>query len=210
MPSPFPGMDPYLESPEIFPDFHDSMITYLREHLQASLPAPYFAAIGRRVWIEFSQRTIEPDVHILRGGRRSSTERRGVAEALAVVNPPTAHPFAVRVAQDEFHEPFIEIYLRDRQDKRLVTSLELLSLSNKTPGAQGRDLYTRKQRELLATQVHLVEIDLLRGGVHATAVPVEPARALCGPFDYHVSMHHFDDLETFYIYPICLDQCLPA
>ena len=39
MPSPFPGMDPYLESPEIFPDVHDSMITYLREALQASLPA---------------------------------------------------------------------------------------------------------------------------------------------------------------------------
>jgi hypothetical protein len=40
MPSPFPGMDPYLENPEIFPDFHDSFITYLREVLQASLPAP--------------------------------------------------------------------------------------------------------------------------------------------------------------------------
>ena len=45
MPSPFPGIDPYLESPEIFPDFHDSFITYLRETLQASLPAPYFAAL---------------------------------------------------------------------------------------------------------------------------------------------------------------------
>lgn len=43
MPSPFPGMDPYLENPEIFPDFHDSVITYLREYLQACLPEPYFA-----------------------------------------------------------------------------------------------------------------------------------------------------------------------
>ena len=24
MPSPFPGMDPYLESPDIWPDFHDA------------------------------------------------------------------------------------------------------------------------------------------------------------------------------------------
>ena len=40
MPSPFPGMDPYLESPEIFPDFHDSFITYLREALQAACPPP--------------------------------------------------------------------------------------------------------------------------------------------------------------------------
>ena len=56
MPSPFPGMDPYLEQPEIFPDLHDSLITYLRETLQASLPNPYFAVLGRRIWIEFSQR----------------------------------------------------------------------------------------------------------------------------------------------------------
>jgi Protein of unknown function (DUF4058) len=55
MPSPFPGMDPYLENPEIFPDFHDSMITYIREALQACLPVPYFAALGRRVRIEVSR-----------------------------------------------------------------------------------------------------------------------------------------------------------
>lgn len=40
MPSPFPGMDPYLENPEILPDFHDSFLTYLREALQSGLPAP--------------------------------------------------------------------------------------------------------------------------------------------------------------------------
>ena len=66
MPSPFPGMDPYLENPEIFPDFHDSVITYLREAVQASLPAPYFAALGRRVWIEVSRRSVGPDVQIQR------------------------------------------------------------------------------------------------------------------------------------------------
>ena len=36
MPSPFPGMDPYLESVEIVPDFHDSAITYLRETLSST------------------------------------------------------------------------------------------------------------------------------------------------------------------------------
>ena len=64
MPSSFPGMDPYLEDPEIFPDFHDSFITYLREHLQANLPIPYFAAIGRQLWIEVSRRSIGPDVEV--------------------------------------------------------------------------------------------------------------------------------------------------
>ncbi len=204
MPSPFPGMDPYLESPDIFPDFHDSFITYLRERLQASLPAPYIAALGRRVWIEIARRTIGSAVNVL---QFPCTE---AAATLTVTAPPVAQPVAVRVAHDEFREPFIEIYTKDEQGKRLVTSLEILSLSNKTPGAHGRDLYRRKQHELLASQVHLVEIDLLRGGEHASAVPLDAAREACGPFDYHISVHRFDDLETFYIYPIHLQDRLPV
>jgi Protein of unknown function (DUF4058) len=38
MPSPFPGMDPYLESPRYWQDFHGSFITYAREALQSQLP----------------------------------------------------------------------------------------------------------------------------------------------------------------------------
>ncbi len=77
MPSPFPGMDPYPESPEVFPDFHDSFITYLREALQAELPAPYFAALGRRLWIEASRRSIGPDLEVRRG-RTSGHASRGI------------------------------------------------------------------------------------------------------------------------------------
>ena len=84
MPSPFPGMDPYLENPEIFPDFHDSAITYLREALQASLPAPYFAALGRRVWIEVSRRSVGPDVQIQRERIGMTSPRQSVATASAV------------------------------------------------------------------------------------------------------------------------------
>ncbi len=210
MPAPFPGMDPYLEHPEIYPDFHDSIITYLREALQASLPEPYFAALGRRVWIEISRRSIGPDVEVRQIGGPSvrRTEPSGAA-GVAVADPAVARPVVVRVAHDEFREPFIEIYVRNDQGKRLVASIEILSLTNKTPGAHGRDLYKRKQQEILASQVHLVEIDLLRGGQHTTAVPLERALAECGSFDYHVSAHCFDDLETFYVYPIRLEDRLP-
>ena len=204
----FPGMDPYLENPEIFPDFHDSIITYLREVLQASLPAPYFAALGRRVWIEVSRRSIGPDVEVRRTGGPSPRRTEPVG-AVAVAKPPVARPVVVKVAHDELREPFIEIYVRTDEGKRLITSIEILSLANKTPGAHGRDLYKRKQKEILASQVHLVEIDLLRGGEHTTAVPMDRALAECGSFDYHVSVHGFDDLETFYVYPIRLEDRLP-
>src|SRR3954447_26088085 len=61
----------------------------------------------------------------------------------------------------------------------------------------------------LASRVNLVEIDLLRGGEHVTAVPLESAVASCGAFDYHVSVHHFDDFESFFVYPITLEEPLP-
>jgi Protein of unknown function (DUF4058) len=209
MPSPFPGMDPYLEHPEIFPDFHDSFITYLREAIQASLPTPYLAVLGRRIWIELSRRSIGPDVQV-RHGARTGTERTESAGGIALVEPRAASPVAVKVAHDELREPFIEIQARDGGGKRLVASIELLSISNKTPGEHGRELYQRKQKELLSGKVHLVEIDLLRAGTHTTAVPLDNAIEACGAFDYHVSVHRFDDVETFFVYPISIGSPLPA
>jgi hypothetical protein len=209
MPSPFPGMDPFLENPEIFPDLHDSFITYLREALQANLPGSYSAVLGRRVWIEFSRRLIGPDLEIRRG-RAVSTRVSQFSGSVAVVSSLLAQPVTIRVAHDESREPFIEIYTRGVEGKRLVTSIELLSLANKTPGEQGRDLYTRKQKEILSSQVNLVEIDLLREGEHMTAVPRVPAIDACGSFDYHVSVHCFDELGTFLVYPIHLQDSLLA
>jgi hypothetical protein len=52
MPGPFPGMDPWLERPGLFPSFHNTFIAGLMEAINAVVPPPYFAAIGTRVVIE--------------------------------------------------------------------------------------------------------------------------------------------------------------
>jgi hypothetical protein len=129
MPSPFPGMDPYLENPEIFPDFHDSLITYLREAVQASLPVPYFAVLGRRVWTEVSRRSIGPDVQIQRARAGTTLARAAAPSTSAVATEPTARPVTVKVTHDEFREPFDEIFIRGDEGKRLVTSIEVLPAS---------------------------------------------------------------------------------
>jgi hypothetical protein len=85
----------------------------------------------------------------------------------------------------------------------------VLSLTNKTMRSQGRRLYVRKQREIPASQIHLVEIDLLRGGRHTTAVPLRRARAKAGAFDYHVGIHRFDHVEDYFVDPIRLQHGLP-
>src|SRR5438552_15947794 len=72
------------------------------------------------------------------------------------------------VPHDETTECFVEI--RTVEEKpRLVTVIEVLSLSTKTPDTEGRKLYLKHQQTLLTGQVNLVEIDLLRGGTHTTA-----------------------------------------
>jgi hypothetical protein len=209
MPSPFPGMDPYLEHPEILPDLHDSFTIYLREALQPRLPEPYYADIGQRVWVEISERYIEPDFNVLRA-RRPPDASHEAYSGTAVAAPPRALPVVVHVPHDERREPFVEIYVREGSGRRLVTTIEVLSLTNKTPGEHGRSLYLRKQQEILNSKVHLVEIDLLRAGEHTSAVPLRRAVRAAGAFDYHVCVHHYDNLEDYFLYSIRLEDRLPA
>jgi hypothetical protein len=206
MPSPFPGMDPFLEDQDIFPDFHDRFVTHLSESIQERLPPPYIAALGRRAWIEVSERFVGPDVQVV---RPVSALIEGEGVAVAVAAAPRSKPLVIRVVHDERHEPFIEIYMGRGSERRLVTSVELLSLSNKTPGERGRDLYLRKQKEILDGKVHLVEIDLLRGGEHTTAVPHYRLAKVAGEYEYHVSIHHYDNLEDYFVYPIRRNEPLP-
>jgi len=138
-----------------------------------------------------------------------SSSRATVPSASPVAIQPIARPVTVKVAHDEFREPFVEILIRGDEGKRLVTSIEVLSLSNKTPGEQGRELYVRKKNEILSSKANLVEIDLLRAGQHVSAVPLEAATDVCGDFDYHVSVHCYDDRDTFFVYPIALEERLP-
>jgi len=208
MPSPFPGMDPYLEDGEIFPDFHDRFIIHLSEFLQPQLPEPYYAGIGRRAWIEVSERYIGPDVEVGRQeGGRDSGERSGAATAVVVDR--VTEPVVIHVPHDERVEPFVEVYHGRGSERRLVTSIEMLKPENKDTRKQARELYLMKQREVLESKVHLIEIDLLRGGGHTTAVPLHRLRRVVSQYDYHVCVHRFDNFEDYYVYPILLRQQLP-
>lgn len=209
MPSPFPGMDPYLERPDVFGTLHDNMITYIIESLQPRLPAPYFADTGRRVWVEMSHRMIEPDVNVRRVAENGGDDAGG-ALAVATATLVCAEPVVVTVPHDEHREPFVQIMAQTEEGERLVTLIEVLSPTNKTPGSKGRDLYVRKQQEILDSPIHLVEIDLLRGGEHTTAVPRAFALRKTGPFDYHVCVHRSEHFEDYLVYPIALPMRLPT
>ena len=216
MPSPFPGMDPYLERSRWFRGLHNSLIFCLQEALQPLLPAPYFALSGELIWMEGSERYVDPDVDVLRrvpSGPREAVESGEEGGVATLVAQAEDGPIVVTVPQspdEERTEPYLEIYARREGEDRLVTSIEVLSLTNKTLGSEGRQKYLEKQQEILSGQVHLVEIDLLRGGAHSSAVPLWLAREKAGPFDYHVSVRRFDRPGEFLVYPIPLQRRLPT
>jgi hypothetical protein len=208
MPSPFPGMDPYLELPAFFPGLHDRLINALSEALQGRLPEPYYAEIGVRTWVEVSQRQIEPDVEVLRAERPtpvSETSNGGVAVAVQT----RTEPLVIRVPYEAHRDTRVDLYNNAGGEEKLITTIEILSPANKTPGAKGRDLYLRKQEEVLDSSTHLVEIDLLRGGQHTTAVPKDRLAKKAPGYDYHVCVHHFDNLEDHFVWPFTLADSLP-
>ncbi len=102
MPSPIPGMDPFLEDPAVFPDLHDSLITELRNAINAQLPPPYYASSASRVWVEPSQRRVGPDVNVLRPERPGSGNSASPPVAAAVARPPVV----VRIPPKSFVRPF--------------------------------------------------------------------------------------------------------
>jgi hypothetical protein len=209
MPSPFPGMDPWLERQGMFPSLHKTFIAYFLEAVNAVLPPPYFAAIGTRVLIEGeTDRLVEPDVDILRpvggNGSRGPAGGGGIATAEGI----EVKPVVVHVSPDAMTEWLVEVRTGDGYDE-LVTTVELLSRTNKRAGGEDRAAYLRKQREMVERRVNMVEIDLLRAGVQTTAVPLGPAIAKCGRFDYHVSVYRADRPTDFEVYPIRLPQRLP-
>ena len=182
MPSPFPGMDPYLEQLEFFPGLHDRLINQLSDALQEQLPVVYYADIRARIWIEYTSRGTVPDISLLRTAGPSGSQPTNGTEGSVAVRVPAA---VVKGTGEERRESFLEIR-SVRGDNSLVTAIEILSPTNKTPGAHGQSEYLKKQEEFLHSRVNLVEIDLLRGGRHTTAVPLKDAVKAAGPFDCHV------------------------
>jgi hypothetical protein len=209
MPSPFPGMDPFLEDPAVFPDLHDSFIAYLREALNSGLPAGYYAATNSRVWIEPARHRIGPDVNVL---KREGPSNGGIpvgGGGTAIADLVATEPVIVHVAKEEARESYLEIFSQNGKH-RLVATIEMLSRANKTPGEKGRGLYRKKQRAVLRRRVHLIEIDLLRAGKHTTAVPLDAAMQNTGGFDYHVCVRRFNRPQDYSVYPIHLPQRLPT
>jgi len=166
MSSPFPGMDPYLEDPAFWSDFHVEFIVCMRRALNQVLPDNYEASINERTaLVEASlpdTRVVLPDLAVT---RRDGASYPAAQVAGGVAIEPISVPI---LSEEEVREVWIEIYHRPERD--LVAVLELLSPSNKA--GSGRAEYLAKRRAVLRQSVHLVELDLLVGGQRIVTAPL--------------------------------------
>jgi hypothetical protein len=167
--SPFRGMDPFIEACGLWEDFHSHLIERIGERLADAAPDRYLVRTGERSYVvlveseEKRRHPILPDVSITAAVRKRKRLPKGSATALAEPDG-DGEPIAMRAfIQEEHRETFVEV-IEAGEHQRLITTVEVLSPSNKRPGTEGWELYQRKRQNLLLGNVSLVEIDLLLGG----------------------------------------------
>ncbi|MEL7143020.1 MAG: DUF4058 family protein [Cyanobacteria bacterium J06573_11] len=158
MTSPFPGMDPYLEHPEIWPGVHLFLIAALSDFLSPQLRPKYSVSVEVRMYESLDEQSLLvgiPDVVVQKNKRKEQTQPITVAVAEPKNQPTTVRvPMPVSVRQG-----FLEV--REVATKAVVTAIEILSPVNKRSGP-GRQTYKTKRQRVLGSETHLVEIDLLR------------------------------------------------
>ena len=218
--SPFPGMDPYLEAPDIWPDFHDRLAGVLSAMLNELLPQRYYARIQKRpelgVVLEAGiLRRIVPDVTVLRRTVREVQTTYVISHARVVVDRPrtVATPgIEFRIRTDPIQHHFVEI--RDAQmGHKVVTVIEIVSPSNKQPGPDRRS-YETKQQEVLSSDANLIELDLLRAGRRLLPYPELVAVVDELHPDYLVVLNRNTLREGYWmdftLYPVNLREMLPC
>lgn len=198
MPSPFPGVDPYLEG-YLWPDVHHALASKIRQHLTPQLRPRYTARLEVYV-VEDSLPESEigilyPDVEVMQTRQQSQTPAMPASASVAVtpapLTLPVLQPVTVRLANVE---------IRDTAQNLLVTCIEILSPVNKRE--PGLSTYRQKRQRLYQAGVHLIELDLLRRGTRPFSHPRLPEVA------YAIALTRAQS-GVINIWPLRLQDSLP-
>lgn len=180
----FPGMDPYLEAPGIWPGFHDALLFCIREALQPVLPERYYAELQTREEVGIggldTARILYPDLTVKEAWEGQTADASGKRTRGSLQAAVPEH--LVIVEEEPIRVSYLEIREAVRGG-RLVTMIEVLSPSNKIPG-QDRNAFERKQKDVFASEAHWIEMDLLRAGKRMGGHPGVDAHCRRRGYDY--------------------------
>jgi hypothetical protein len=182
MPSPFPGMDPYLENPDIWPDVHLSMLVGIGEQLTRTLRPQY---VGR---IELTTFTVAPD----------DPAKEFYIPDEGVIRPREREPFSARHRQLKVRRP---------ANGRVVTVIEIVSPWAKVAGSKGRDVLQEKRVTAVEAGMNWLEIDLLRTGDRTGELP--ECKLPPSAYRMYVNEKYPDGLRQ-HVWPVQLRDRLPV
>ena len=198
MPNPFPGMNPYLENPELWPEVHSRLIVAIADALGVYLRPKYRVAIEKRVYQISGEESLLvgiPDVLVARSPVKSDISRVAIAS-------PSVKPISVILpVPEEVREGYLEV--REVGTGEVVTVIEVLSPKNKRSGV-GKNAYEAKRQEVLSSLTNFVEIDLLRTG---EPTPILGKVIEC---DYRILVSRSFSRPQADLYAFDLPQPIPA
>ena len=201
MPSPFPGMNPYLEHDHVFHGFHQDLCTEIKRAIVPQVRPNYIADTDVSIYIHEptgEERLLgRPDVHVAEADRPDGTGRRRGGGATAVATPAVASAWLPTV--DVVEIPFVKIM--DRQTRRVVTVIEVLSRTNKV--GDDRAAYLAKRNGIRRSDAHFIEIDLLRAGL---PMPLETQVDAA----YRVMLSRAGERPAVVLWPVRLRDRLPV
>jgi len=201
MPSPFPGMDPYLEDPSEWGGVHHALIVAIAAQLNLRLPAGFRAKIEQYIRVEESEGDSEPERRLRNPDvfipDTPSPYRNGSSTAL--LSSPTLEMVLLPGELTRHRRVLIETL----DGRNVLTALELLSPSNKKIGPD-RSAYLNKRNEYLAAGTNLVEVDLLRSGLR---LPVgNPAPPVA---DYYILVSAAERRPMTSVWAFSVRQSIP-
>lgn len=205
MPSPFPGMDPYLEG-DMWQEFHETLASAIRAQVMPLISPKYVALLAKRYVVSPAalgimdldaprDQIFYPDMHVVEALAPTATLP---ASTGVLITEPTTEMISP-LAEDV---PVLSLEIRDVAERRLVTVVEILSPVNKY--GEGFQEYARRRTSLLSTRTHLLELDLLRRGTRL------PLRGQFPPAAYYAFLSRWQRRPVTQVWAIGLRERLPV
>lgn len=202
-------MDPYLEQPNFWSEFHSRLIVAIADTLAPSLLPRYYVGVETRTYLDGTDEDLlvgiaDAIVLAATGQSRAITPTSSTAmtdgrsKTIATQTRPQSVVLPMPI---EVKQRYLEI--REAGSDKVITVIEVLSPTNKRKGA-GRTAYEKKRQQILASTSHLVEIDLLRGDDPMAMRGTNP------PTDYRILVSRAADRPKADLYGFTLREAIPA
>ncbi len=170
------------------------------------MPDAFLARSEGRSYILPKHELIYPDAIVVRAPSEEDTPPS--TSGITTISQTATEPLVFEFSEQEIYEPYVSVLSAD--DEQVIAVIEVLSPTNKAPESTGREEYVRKQKEILRSPAHLIEIDLLRGGLHTVAIRREAVLSRTN-YDYIVSLRRAGaNKNRFEVWPFTIREAMPT